>query len=88
MTLIEQFPTHSRVLLECCRHGQPGFVTGHARGKVIVEWRDLGIVGRHSPDRLRLAVPEAAQRDARPVTAGGVLNAGSAVRECGGKARV
>ena len=54
------FERGARVLLRSCRHGEPGIVRGELRGRILVEWRDLGIEGRHRAERLELvqSVPE------------------------------
>ncbi len=49
---VEDYPPETLVLLYACQHGEPGRVLGTARGKVVVEWRDLGTVGRHPPGSL------------------------------------
>lgn len=50
----------ARVHLRACPHGEPGIVRGVQRGRVLVDWRDLGIEGRHLAERLELIgeVPE------------------------------
>jgi hypothetical protein len=49
---IVEIPLGSRVHLKVCPFGQPGIVTGHSRGKLIVEWLDLGLTTRHVAARL------------------------------------
>ena len=56
-----EFPPGALVLLDICPHGQPGRVTGFSRGKIIVEWADIGITGKHQPERLIHAVSETSQ---------------------------
>ena len=45
-------PLGARVRLQLCPHGEPGVVVDQKRGKVIVEWRDLGLVGKHAEESL------------------------------------
>ncbi len=43
--------------LRCCPHGPPGVVTGEMRGLVLVDWRDLGTLGKHPPASLAMVAP-------------------------------
>ena len=52
------FPVGSRVLLRSCPYGQPGTVLRIERRKVVVYWRDLDFLSRHSPELLILAVAD------------------------------
>lgn len=69
MSTTEQFPIGSRVLLKGCRFGQPGTVLRIERRKVVVYWRDLDYLSRHSVESLMLAerrfLESAALPDAR-----------------------
>lgn len=40
------------VFLRSCFHGEPGIVRGLSRGRVMVDWPDLGVTGLHRPERL------------------------------------
>lgn len=62
---LTEFSPGALVLLKVCPHGQPGLVTGHARGKVIVRWEDLDLIGRHAPAVL-LPVGRASDQPASP----------------------
>lgn len=44
-----------QVFLRSCFHGEPGIVRGFSRGRVLVDWSDLGIAGVHRPERLVIA---------------------------------
>ena len=59
------FGIGSRVHLRTCPHGEPGIVRSASNGRVLVDWRDLGMEGRHLIDRLELAgdVPEASSSE-------------------------
>lgn len=56
---LDSFPLDSHVLLKACPHGQPGRVTGISRGKIVVRWEDLQIVGKFQSESL---IPVAAER--------------------------
>ena len=55
----------TRVRLRACPHGEPGIVRGIQRGRVLVEWQDLGIESRHLAERLELVggVPKTSDSD-------------------------
>jgi hypothetical protein len=57
----------TRVLLRTCPHGEPGIVRGTDRGRVVVEWTDLGIARRHRPEALQ-SVPIGTRSDTSPPT--------------------
>jgi hypothetical protein len=49
------FPVGSLVILGNCPSGAPGIVRGFKRNRVLVNWLDLNILGRHWPEALMLA---------------------------------
>ncbi len=51
------FPPNTLVRLRWCPHGEPGVVVGESRGLVLVDWRDLGILGKHPPGNLTVLAP-------------------------------
>jgi hypothetical protein len=64
--MAQEFGIGAHVHLKVCPHGQLGVVTGESRGRVIVEWRDLGIVGRHKADALKAIDSENIVREIEP----------------------
>ena len=40
------------MLLRYCPYGEQGTVTGHSRGRAVVDWRDLDFTGKHPPGSL------------------------------------
>ena len=46
------FELGARVMLKSAPVGLPGEVIGHRRGKVLVNWSDLGCEVSHKPDAL------------------------------------
>ena len=53
------------VRLRLCPYGAPGIVTGGARGRVLVDCKDLGITRKHAPVSVMPA--EAGQRAGKSV---------------------
>ncbi len=51
------FPPGTLVRFRCCPHGPPGVVAGEARSLVLVDWRDLGTLGKHPPASLAMVAP-------------------------------
>ena len=63
------FPPGTLVRLRWCDHGPPGVVAGESRGMVLVDWRDLGMEGKHPPASLLVLAPARREWDgavARP----------------------
>ena len=52
------FPIGSLVILRNCPSGAPGIVRGVKRNRILVNWVDLNILGRHWPEALRLALDD------------------------------
>jgi hypothetical protein len=50
-----------RVYLRNCPVGQPGSVLREERGRIVVNWSDLGLIGRHRAETLILANAPASQ---------------------------
>ena len=46
------FVAGMKVTLVCCADAPPGTVRAMRYGRVHVEWHDIDIVGRHSPNAL------------------------------------
>jgi hypothetical protein len=55
MTAAEQFSIGAMVRLRSCAFGEPGTVLRIEQRKVIVLWRDLDYLARHSPESLMLS---------------------------------
>ncbi len=51
------FPPGTPVRLRCCPHGMPGTVAGAKRGRILVDWPDLGFLGSHPPASLAVCAP-------------------------------
>jgi hypothetical protein len=48
------FPAGSLVRLKVCPDAQPGTVLRTAFRRVVVEWTDVGYIGKHAPGSLIL----------------------------------
>jgi hypothetical protein len=59
MAALEQLRTGAKVLLKPSPFGNPGTVLKSCSSRVLIEWRDLNFIGRHSPESLMLAEPAA-----------------------------
>jgi hypothetical protein len=52
----QNFDLGAKVYLKTCPNaGEPGTVTGKQRGRILVDWPDLGHSTRHRPEALELA---------------------------------
>jgi len=60
------FAVGQHVYLRGCRVGEPGRVIRLERGRIIVDWADLSVTGRHSPASLMLAGSASESPPSRP----------------------